>query len=354
MGHLYNFYHLEQYIKVLDPDVKMPSMEFLSRIFRITPSFKLFDIPEFKSVTGHIVNGCFIMSTFIPEMMEKDVWGVFSKVVKSCRIAEKQGVGIVSLAGFSSIVEEKIGQAISTEVDVPVTTGNTYTVAMIKESIFKAVQFLDLDLSKANLTIIGAAGNIGSGCARIFADKVKELILTGRAKDSLKDLQQRIFKKYKKSVSISHNSELSVRDADIVICAANTITSFVKMEWFKPGAIVCDVGYPRNVEPAEQTREDVFIFNGGLAKSPTPVTFPFDMGLPAKEVLYGCFAEAIILALEKRYENFSTRAGYIIPEKVEEIRVLGEKHGFSVADFYWCNKKIDDQAILKVKHVIIS
>ncbi|MDD5069855.1 MAG: SRPBCC family protein, partial [Candidatus Omnitrophica bacterium] len=127
IGHFYNLYHLEKCFKMLHPDFKMPSQAFLSSLFHTTPPFKLHDINDFKSKTGETANGRFIVATFIPEMVEQDIWTVFSKVVKSCKIAEQFGVGIVSLGGFTSIVGERIGQEIKDQVNVAVTTGNTFT-----------------------------------------------------------------------------------------------------------------------------------------------------------------------------------------------------------------------------------
>ncbi len=110
IGHLYNFNHLEKSFMMLNPNAKLPSREFLSQLFSLTPSFKLYDIVDFKSKTGETTKGCFIVATFIPDMIEKDIWAIFSKVVRACKIAEKYGVGIVTLGGFTSIVAERIGQ----------------------------------------------------------------------------------------------------------------------------------------------------------------------------------------------------------------------------------------------------
>ena len=92
---------------------------------------------------------------------------------------------------------------------------------------------------------------------------------------------------------------------------------------------------------------DIFVFSGGMALSPTPIYLPIDMGLPTPDTLYGYFAEAIILSLEKRFENFSSGRGRITEEKVNEIRQLGEKHGFILSDFYWDNKLVDIGKIQK-------
>lgn len=352
IGHLYNYYHLEKCLKMLNPNFKMPSKEFLGQLFQTTPSFKLHDILNFKSKTGEGCKGCFIVATFIPEMIEKDAWTIFSKVVRACKIAEKHGIGIVALGGFTSIVAERIGQEISKEVDVPVTTGNSFTAAMAIDGIAKAVNLLNLDMSYAKFAIVGGTGDIGSGCARVLVDRVKELIVTGRTKSHLQQLQGELAKKRKARVSATTDNQKAVKDADIVITAASSIAAILDINWFKPGAIICDVGYPKNISYRPTSRQDILIFSGGLAKPPTPVSFPIDMGLPAPDVLYGCFSESIILALEKRYENFSFGRGNITPEKIDEIRNLGHKHGFQVSDFYWGDRLIDEPVIARTKEAI--
>jgi predicted amino acid dehydrogenase/ribosome-associated toxin RatA of RatAB toxin-antitoxin module len=352
IGHLYNYVHLGNCLKTLNPNFKMPSREFLGQLFHLTPSFKLYDILNFKSKTGATVNGCFIVATFIPDMIEKDVWAIFSKVVKACKIAEKYGVGIVTLGGFTSIVAERIGQEIASEVDVPVTTGNSFTAAMAIEGVLKAAKLLDMDISRTKLTIVGGSGDIGSGCARVLVDKVKQLTITGRTKINLNRLKKELAKKRKAQVLATVDNEAAVKDADIVISAASATSSILKIDWFKPGAIICDVGYPKNISYTPTSRQDILVFSGGLAKPPTPIQFPIDIGLPAPDAIYGCFSESIILSLEKRYENFSFGRGNITPAKIEEIRSLGEKHGFGVADFYWGNKLIDEPMISRLKEVV--
>ncbi len=337
IAHLYNFYHLEKCLKTLNPGLKMPSREFLSQLYHVSPSFKLCDINDFKSKTGAIASGSVILATFIPDMMEKDLFAVSSKIFKACKIAEKAGMGIVSLAGFTSIVPERIGQRIADEVDVPVTTGNTFTAAMVIDGVLKAAGQLNLDINNVKMAIIGGTGDIGSVCAKIMAKKVKQLIITARTRENLRKTSAELNKIKKAKIIAIHDNQTAVKDADIVICSASSSASFLDISWFKPGSIVCDVGYPKNVAYTSH-REDVFLFSGGLAKSPTPVNFPVDLGLPTADTLYGSFAEGIILALEKKYESFSPEQSHINPEKVEEIRILGKIHGFEVSDFYWDGK----------------
>ncbi len=348
--HLYNYCHLEKCLSTLKPGIKMPSRAFLQQLYQITPSFKLCDIDKFTSKTGDTLKGCVVMATFIPDMIEQDQWAVFSKITKACKIAEKNGIGIATLSCFASMVPQKIDHNISDDVQIPVTTGNSFTVAMVIESLLKACRLLRINLNHSRCVIVGASGDIGSACARILTEKVNQLCLTGRTPNKLNVLSDELARKRKAKISTSTNNESAIRDADIVIAAANPSASILNINWFKPGAVVCDVGYPKNT-PYFSSREDILIFSAGLVKSPSPINFPIDMGLPAADILYACYAEGIILALEKRYENFTPEKGNIIPDKVDEIRKLGAKHGFETADFYWEGKLVSDEKINKIKKI---
>jgi len=352
IGHFYNYMHLEKCLSMLNPNVKLPSRDFLGQLFNITPSFKLYDIMDFKSKTGETTNGCFIVATFIPDMIEKDMWAIFAKVVRACKIAEKYGVGVVTLGGFTSIVGERIGHEIAKEVDVAVTTGNTFAAVMAVDGIYKAAAMLNIDLSNTKAAIVGGTGDIGSACARSLLEKVKQVTITGRTKTNLKLVSSELSKLRKGKVFATTDNRAAVKDADIVITAASSTHSILEIDWFKPGAVICDVGYPKNIPYVPTSRQDILIFSGGLAKTPTPITFPVDTGLPATDAVYGCFAEAMILALEKRFESFSFGRGNITLEKMEDIRQLGKKHGFEVSDFYWGHKKVDAPIIERMKEVV--
>jgi predicted amino acid dehydrogenase len=185
-----------------------------------------------------------------------------------------------------------------------------------------------------------------------MAEKAKQVTITGRTKTNLRLMNSELSKKRKARICATSDNKAAVADADIVITAASSTHSILDISWFKPGAIICDVGYPKNVSYAATNRQDILIFSGGLAKSPMPVQFPVDTGLPALDTLYGCFAEAMILALEKRFESYSFGRGNIRPDKIEEIRQMGKKHGFEVSDFYWGHKLVDATMLEKVKEAV--
>ncbi|MCM8775132.1 MAG: NAD(P)-binding domain-containing protein [Candidatus Omnitrophica bacterium] len=349
VGHPYNVQHLIRYLKFFKPDLKMPSQEFLSKIFEITPSYKSYEVKNFRSKTGQEVNGFFIMCPIVPDMLLLSPERVVEKVVEACRISESLGAGIVTLGGFTSIAGERYSKVLLSAVHIPVTTGNTFTVALVLDGVYKAAQLMEVDMSHAKVTVIGGTGDIGNACARILSEKVSEITITSRSEKNLMEAERVLAYYGKAKIKTSRDNNEAVRNADIVIAAASSTGAIVDLHNFKPGAIVCDVGYPKNISYTQCDRKDILIFSGGISALPSEFNLGFDLGLPSTRVLYGCFAEAILLDLEERYENFSWGKGFITNDKVGIISEIGRKHGFEVAPFFWGNRLLGDSDIAAIK-----
>ncbi len=345
IGHPYNFQHLIQYLRSLNPNFNPPSPGFLGKVFDLMPAYVSYDIKEFRSATGAVTRGAFISCNIIPEMLALDIENVIRKVVDSCKVAERQGLGIVALGGFTSIAGERYGDVFLKQVRIPVTTGNTLTAALVVEGVVKAARLMGLELSKARVTVIGGAGDIGSACARALAAMTREVTITSRSSDNLKKMEKVIKAVRHAKFRGSHDNNEAVRHADIVVAAASAPQSIVDISSFKPGAIVCDVGYPKNIAYAETDRNDILIFAGGICEIPSEFNPGFDIGLSSPRVLYGCFSEAMVLALEGRYENFSWGKGRITREKMDEILMLAKKHGFCLAPFFWGRRVLSDAEV---------
>ena len=345
MGHPYNYSHLISIFKVFKPEIEEMSEEFLRKVFELAPSYKGYDIDEFKATSGKSVNGCFVMCPIIPDMAVLTPDIVLPKVLAGCRIAERNGAGILALGGFTSIVGERFLNVLKSKVKMPITTGNTFTVAMALAGVRKAAKLLDVDFKNARATIIGGTGDIGSACARVLNLEVKELVITGRTLSTLGKLKEELTQASGREVEVSTDNNLAAKSADIIIAAASSTEPVVDIHNIKAGAIVCDVGYPKNISYHSKHRDDLLVFSGGLCKVPTDFDIGIDVGLPNPRMLYGCWAEAIILSLEERFENFSEGKGLITVENVEWIHKAAIKHGFDVAPFFWGNQEMDEDAI---------
>lgn len=354
MGHPYNFNHLIRYFKFFKPGLKSVTKEFILKLFELTPSYHSYDIPDFRSNKGKKTHGYFVLCPIIPDMIDASPERVLQKVAEGCRIGERLGAGIATLGGFTSIVGERHSDRLRGMVKIPLTTGNTFTTAMALQGVRKASSLMGIKLEEARVTVIGGKGDIGSACARSLAREVKEVIITAKNKEGLDQAKQGLQKIGRARIGVSLDNNEAVKKADIVIAAASSSQSLVDIRRFKPGAIICDVGYPKNTSYMTASRDDVFAFAGGLCEVPTPFDLGFDIGLPSKTVLYGCFAEAIILSLEERYENFSQGKGQITMEKIEEIKAMGEKHGFTLAPFYWGDRLMTEKDLQVIRRNVRS
>src|SRR6202012_4482498 len=98
------------------------------------------------------------------------------------------GAKIVSLGGFSSILIEGNFDLLPKRHNTVFTTGNTLTVGFIVQGIRKMCALEGRDLRRLTLLIVGATGDVGSGCARCLAPFVRRVMLSARNTQRLRSL----------------------------------------------------------------------------------------------------------------------------------------------------------------------
>ena len=193
------------------------------------------------------------------------------------------------------------------------------------------------DISEATLLIVGATGDVGSGCARCLAPLVNRVILNARAIDRLRSLASEL-SAGGTAVDVAVDLQLLSVAADIVICVASLDSPTLLLGRLGRDAIICDAGYPKNLSPVGAL-EGCTVFFGGLGQSLGGMTFEPDVHRvlhrhPFPNVAQGCMLEGMVLALEGRFEPFSQGRGFITTERVEEIEVMAARHGIRLAPLY--------------------
>lgn len=351
IGHPFDMDHLYRYLKYHKPDLKKPRRELLLKLFEWTPPFADRWI-SVTSKTGRTVRGRMIICPLLPEMLENSDNRRFrtlcvEKVTAALNLAESQGARISGLGGFTSIADGDQGRLVAEKVPgIAVSSGNTLTAMSAVDGVIRASEWLGLDLAEATVAVVGAAGDIGTACCRFLVSKIKRLILVSRFAFNLRQIADELKVSGRAEVIAEQNSENALETADVVITAASSAVPIFSQQDFKPGAIVCDVGYPKNIfTNYDMEKSKIFLFSGGLLESPSPVLMTYDAGLPDSRTLYGCWSETIVLALDGRYESFSLGRGRIVPEKMQHIWDLAMKHGFKPAPFFfgkniWCEDHI--------------
>lgn len=294
-------------------------------------------------LAGAKARGLYIDSFIPPDRLEAAyVHDNLARVRGAAACAIKAGAKIVSLGGFSSILIEGNFDQLPERHDTVFTTGNTLTVGFIVQGIKKMCALEGRNLRTSTLLIVGATGDVGSGCARCLAPKVKRVLLSARNLERLRRLAAEL---QTDGVQVEIATDLPGNDrqrfsaeADVVICAASLASPSLLLGRIAPQAIVCDAGYPKNLSPSAQM-PGAKVFFGGLGQITGGLRFAPDFdGIlnrhPFPDVVHGCLLEGMALALEGRFEPFSEGRGFITAERVEEMETIAARHGIYLAPLY--------------------
>jgi predicted amino acid dehydrogenase len=296
--------------------------------------------------SGNKLTGWFVACPYTPtRMMQLPPRVVYQKIVQTGKMAERLGARILGLGAFTSVVGDA-GVTIAKGLDIPVTTGDSYTIAIAVEAMREAARQMDIPLHEAHAAVVGATGAIGSVCAEMLARDVAELWLIGRQPDRLETVRERA-EGHKARLHTATNLD-SLKQADLILAVTSSLNAIIEPQHIKPGAVVCDVARPRDVSrEVVARRDDVLVIEGGMVRVPGPVDFHFDFGFPPG-MAYACMAETMALAMEGRYESF-TLGKQITVEQVEEIAGIATKHGFSLGGFRSFEREVTGEHIARVR-----
>jgi predicted amino acid dehydrogenase len=321
------------------------TINFLSQYF---PPVYISHITGITSIaTGKEIEGWFIACPFTPKQMitlppEK----VYKKIIATGKLAQKLGAKILGLGGFTSVVGDA-GVTISKYLDIPVTTGDSYTIATAVDGTLKAAHQMGINPANATAAVVGATGSIGKVCAQLLAPHVKRIILIGRNPETLRLVQTLVQKQQHSDIQISTNMH-DLQQVDLVLTVTNAIDAVIEPHHLKSGAVVCDVARPRDVSrQVVEQRDDILVIEGGMVKVPGQVNFNFDFGFPPG-MAFACMAETITLALAGHYKNY-TLGKQITLEQVQTMFDMATMHGFTVSGFRSFERAVTDESINQIK-----
>ncbi len=340
-------------------DTFYPPLKFIKRvglanridkILPHLPPYKMSYVDQFCSVADKKTNGWIITLPLLPtHFATKNENFLIKKILSGCKLAKRLGADIVGLAAFTSVVGDE-GAVVSKYTDIAITSGNTYSSCLAIDGLLKAAERLSINLEEAHLSIIGATGDIGSICTKVLAQYFKNITLVGRDKNKLETFAKTITSG--KNILVDTNVKHCVQNSDLILCVASSVFPLFDVKDLKSGAVVCDVSVPPAVlKTKENFRSDVLIFDGGKAKvnlqkncynKEWKLLFP-------DNVIFGCLAETILLALDEKIENFSVGRGSITIDKIETISRIASRHGFEIALFKYGDYYYSEEDLNKIK-----
>ncbi len=320
-------------------------IDFFSTFF---PPVYISEIEGITSqATGKVVKGWFIACPYTPRrMMQLPERTVYRKIVQTGRMAEELGAKILGLGAFTSVIGDA-GVTIAKALDVPVTTGDSYTVMMAVQAIREAAKVMDIKMEEATVAVVGATGSIGRVCAELIAGEAARTLLIARDEQKLVALRDRLQVHARSELCISTKMDV-LKDAQLILTVTSAIHDVIRPEHLQPGSVVCDVARPRDVSAmVAAVRDDILVIDGGMVDVPGPVNFHFNFGFPEGKA-YACMAETIALALEGRFEDYTVGKDFTL-ERVREITAIAERHGFRMSGFRSFEREVTEEQIEAVR-----
>ncbi|OKH35248.1 long-chain acyl-[acyl-carrier-protein] reductase [[Phormidium ambiguum] IAM M-71] len=330
IGHLTSLEHAQ----LVARDLGYPEYADQGLDFWCSAPPQIVDEITVTSITGQKIKGQYVESCFLPEMLaNRRIKAATRKIVNAMAHAQKHGINITALGGFSSIIFENFNLSQITQVrNIKLeferfTTGNTHTAYIICRQVEQAAKELGIELSKATVAICGATGDIGSAVCRWLNERtdVAEMLLIARDRDRLTSLQEELGRG--KILGLEEALPL----ADIVVWVASMPKGVeIDPTTLKQPCLLIDGGYPKNLGTKIQ-HPGVYVLNGGIVEHSLDIDWKImkivNMDVPTRQ-LFACFAESMLLEFEKWYTNFSWGRNQITVAKMEQIGEVSVKHGF--------------------------
>jgi predicted amino acid dehydrogenase len=275
-----------------------------------------------------------------------------TRVVQAAAKAEKLGVGIVGLGALTSSVTGG-GELIRDQVKVKITSGHAYTAYIVTSYVFRAIDDFCFDRKNVKVAVVGAAGSIGSTCARILVQRGIDNILLVDMERKLVRLEKLLGKLHGSAPGL--NVELShrigdIRQSDIVIAATNAPEALIKPDDLKPGAIIVDDAQPSDISPeVAKQRDDVLVVDAGVLSVPG-INLHFNMGLAEKHNVFSCLGEILIMAATDRIYDY--KIGEVGLDMIEEIGRAGESLGFRIDNYQRFGHIYSEVQLDRIRRVI--
>ena len=135
-------------------------------------------VPAVKSLAGSTAEGWIIGVPFgAKQMMELPRRQVVETIQEAVDMAVGLGAQIVGLGAYTSVVTQG-GRDVQGR-GVAITSGNSFTIAMAVEAVFRGAEMMEIDIPSARGAVVGATGSIGRVCAILLSERLSAVNLIG-------------------------------------------------------------------------------------------------------------------------------------------------------------------------------
>ena len=322
-----------------EPGAAGKGLPLIRKILEWMPPYNACHVTGVRAPDGREIEGWFVAAPLLPEqMMELPREAVFARILGAIQIGADLGAQVAGLGAFSGIVGDG-GVTIAERSPIPVTTGNSLTIAAGVQSLLRGAEAMGIDAARSTLAVVGATGSIGSACVELLAPHVGHVILVAPNLTRLAQFHASVKATLAATSECTTDVHDAARRADLILTATSSTRELIEPEDLRAGAVICELSLPHNIgRRIGDLRPDVLVVEGGTMRMPgTPkwerVREPgrlFDLGI-GEGMALACMSETMVLALEERFENFTLGRGIAL-ERVREIGTMAASCGFALGD----------------------
>lgn len=250
--------------------------------------------------------------------------------------AHKQGASVVGLGALTASLTHGGTLLNGSEHTPRITTGRLFTSLNVATLVHRGVTALGLDKKNIVVSVVGAAGSIGSAAAQILSFwGYNNLLLIdlSNKKERMEEIASYI-KEHNRLATVTISDAISdVKGTQVIVTATSKEGALITSEHVSPGVIIVDDAQPSDVEEELLMRDDLLILSGGAVRTPH-VKIPFDMGLKDSSTIYSCLAEALLLN-EMKHVRGSSLGEFrkIDMDTVQELSVVAKEFSFESGVF---------------------
>jgi acetylornithine/succinyldiaminopimelate/putrescine aminotransferase/predicted amino acid dehydrogenase len=297
-------------------------------------------IPAVDSPTGDSVDGYLLGAPLTPlDILRLGPDAQRALIAGYLEQARQLNADMIGLGAFTSVIT-RAGSALA-GAGLDLTTGNSLTAIASVESLMQHAQRRHAGARGHTCAVVGAAGSVGRLVALHLARRgASALQLIGnpdnpRALPALEAVAADVHALLRANglapipVACTTDVARGVCEAELVVTATSAGRSFLDASAFLPGAIVCDVARPLDVQRRLAGRSDVLVFEGGLMALPGRPRFGEInvLGYP-DGINLACLSETIALTLDGATgcHSIGQRIDYV---EALAIYATARKHGFT-------------------------
>ncbi len=290
------------------------------------------------------LKGVFLAVPMTASQMIKDRTRAVKKINQAYKIASKIGARCIGLGGYTGSISHN-GMLVRADDKCAVTTGHAMTTYAVCNNAITVAKLSGRNLLNIKITIVGAAGSIGSGTFNYLKKHFRRFHLIDTRLEKLQQIKDH----HLDSLDITISSDITtIINSNIVITATSAPYALINKElaaYISPGTVFIDDAQPIDVDRDLINQvEDILVIDGGVLHH-DEVSYSLNLDMLEQGDFFGCMGEAMMVA---KYGAKFTSIGNVTDDHVETMSRFAKDQQVSLAKFRCGMYPMDQLSIKKV------